>query len=105
MITKVSVEITKTTHSLNEIKYFQLVVPNILDVTDWVGVRMPVGNRKTAVCSPLGVNVSTLSSYVLECSCLLYLTVIEHNPAGNLFKLPKETVAFQASTYRKKKVC
>ena len=57
VITKVSVEITKTTHSLNEIKYFQLVVPNILDVTDWVGVRMPVGNRKTAVCSPLGVNV------------------------------------------------
>lgn len=57
VITKVSVEITKTTHSLNEIKYFQLVVPNILDVTDWVGVRMPLGNRKTVVCSPLGVNV------------------------------------------------
>lgn len=39
VITKVSIEITKTTHSLNEIKYFRLVVPNILDVTDWVGLE------------------------------------------------------------------
>lgn len=103
MITEVSVEITKTTHSLNEIKYFQLIAPNILDVKDWADVGMPVGNRKTAVRSPLRVNVLSSLVMFLECSCFLYSTAIQHNPAGNLFKLPKKPLLFQQAHAAKKK--